>query len=185
MAINVSLGHVGEYVLSGSNCVADLSLSKFDPEFHPIVTCLHHSRVFRALTLAPSVSASFFLLAMQTLKCHPRTESVSFTVYPDITHTVTLSDFCTLLGMETNAQPYRTTDTDIFHMLNQLGHRTLVKSSSDFSKPQFPPIWRLVFTLVQRCLTNRTGSMDQGNIRIFTLLYGVVFNGRVYIGHLL
>src|SRR4051812_35937896 len=103
MAINVSLSLVGEYVLSSSNCVVDLTLSKFDSEFHPILTCLHHSRVFKALTLTPAVSASYFILAMKPLKCHPITDSVSFTVHPNITYKITQSEFCSLLGMEANA----------------------------------------------------------------------------------
>jgi hypothetical protein len=185
MALNVSLSTVGEYVLSSSNCVADLTLSKYDPEFHPILTCLHHSRVYKALTINNGVSASYFLLAMKTLKYHPKTDSISFKVYPDVTYTIKQSEFCSLLGMDAPSQPYRSTDADIFHMLNQLGHRTSVSTASDFLKPHFPPVWRLVFTLVQRCLTNRSSSMDQGNIRIFTLMYGVVFNGQVDIGGLI
>ncbi|TLX67350.1 hypothetical protein E9993_23300, partial [Labilibacter sediminis] len=111
---------------------------------------------------------------MKSIKYLPTSDSVSFKVYPDTTVTIKQSEFCSILGLAVPSKPHRTTDTEIFHMLNQLGHRTLVTKASDFLKPQFPPIWRLIFTLVQRCLTNRSSSMDQGNIRIFTLMYGVV-----------
>ena len=185
MALNVSLSMVGDHVVTSSNCIVDLTLSKFDREFHEILTCLHHSRVYRALTITSAVSASYFLLAMQTIKFHPKTDSVSFKVYPDTTYTINQLEFCALLGLAAPSTPHRSTDTEIFHMLNQLGYRTSVSTASDFLKPHFPPIWRLVFTLVQRCLTNHSSSMDQGNIRIFTLMYGVIFNGQVDIGGLI
>ena len=128
MALNVSLSMVGDHVVTSSNCVADLSLSKYDREFHEILTCLHHSRVYRALTITTAVSASYFLLAMKTLKFHPKTDSVSFKVYPDIMYTIKESEFCSLLGLAVPSTPHRSTDAEIFHMLNQLGHRTDRKS---------------------------------------------------------
>lgn len=54
-----------------------------------------------------------------------------------------------------------------------------MKSVSNFTKNNFPVVWSLFFTTVQRCLSCRTTGLDAGSMYIFHLMYGIVFEDTI------
>ena len=65
---------------------------------------------------------------------------------------------------------------DILRFVNMLGYNRELRNVSDFKRQFLPPIWNLFFSILNRSLTCKLGSLDQGNINIMTIMYGLFFN---------
>ena len=69
---------IPEYTTPSQNLRLNFDLSKYDHEFHLLLTCLKHSRVARAFEATSPVCTSYFNHAMHSLEFDPKAEVMVF-----------------------------------------------------------------------------------------------------------
>ena len=69
-------------------------------------------------------------------------------------------------------------NTDVFKdMLNDMGYRPEISTLSSMAKSKLPGYWNFFFTVLLRCLGERTTSSENANRNMLGVAYGLVHEG--------
>lgn len=94
-----------------------------------------------------------------------------------------LSTFRSLLHLPEKGDISGKTDFDeiadsekIIEDLKRLGYLGEMKSLSGFRRINLPPVWYCLFSVINKCLTEKHGSQDHGTRQILQIFHGIVKN---------
>ncbi|KAI3718388.1 hypothetical protein L6452_19257 [Arctium lappa] len=70
----------------------------------------------------------------------------------------------------------RPTSETLLQFIRMLGYNTEITRLSNFRRQHLPPIWNFMFSVLNRTLTCKLGSMDQATPEILSIMYALFFN---------
>ncbi|KAI3714930.1 hypothetical protein L6452_21892 [Arctium lappa] len=68
------------------------------------------------------------------------------------------------------------TSETLLQFIRMLGYNTKITRLSNFRRQHLPPIWNFMFSVLNRTLTWKLGSMDQATPEILSIMYALFFN---------
>ena len=102
-------------------------------------------------------------------------ESITFEIDTKKTH-ITKSRFISLLGLPQGCDlvdPKSISNSAILEMFYQMGYTEYLAIVSKFKKPNLPPMWNAMFTLIFKSFSERVTRSDSASKLSLTLMYGV------------
>ncbi|KAI3697897.1 hypothetical protein L6452_31000 [Arctium lappa] len=70
----------------------------------------------------------------------------------------------------------RPTSETLLQFIRMLGYNIEITRLSNFRRQHLPPIWNFMFSVLNRTLTCKLGSMDQATPEILSIMYDLFFN---------
>lgn len=153
----------------------DLGPLKYDNYLLPIVECLKYSPLVSALTKIDSVPMSLLSKAYSSASYIKEKQRITFEVHNRKT-SITKSRFFSVTGLaqtDDMIDPESVTNSSVLEMFYQMGYMETLTAVSKFSKPNLPPKWNGLFTLLFKAFSERVIGSNCASKLFMTIIYGV------------
>ena len=162
-------------IKQNQNLILDLSPFKYDSYMLPIIECLKYSPLVTALTNVECVPMSLLSKAYSSASYIKEEERITFDISDKKTF-ITKERFCSLLGLahdDSMVNPYSISTAATFEMFYDMGYKQIIPSISKFKKPNLPPQWNGLFTLLFKPFFERVTGSDYASKLFMNLMYGL------------
>ncbi|KAI3715212.1 hypothetical protein L6452_22184 [Arctium lappa] len=68
------------------------------------------------------------------------------------------------------------TKEEILEFLMFIGYAVPITKRTNFRRQNLPPLWNVLFSILNRCLTSKVGSPDQSSHTILAIMYGIYYD---------
>ncbi|KAI3669369.1 hypothetical protein L6452_40603 [Arctium lappa] len=68
------------------------------------------------------------------------------------------------------------TEEEILEFLRFIGYAVPITKRTNFRRQNLPPLWNVLFSILNRCLTSKVGSPDQSSHTILAIMYGIYYD---------
>lgn len=169
------------------NMLIDLEPSKYEPFMFPIIVVLKYSPLTIALTKMNNDPLSMISKAYTSTNYIKEECKISFEIH-NRTTSISKAHFCNLLGLPQtydmlNLESIST--TALLDMFYQMGYKETLTSVSKIKKPNLPPQWNGLFTLLFKGFLERVTGSDYASKMSMALIYGLYTGQNVNYGSVL
>ncbi|CAI9287432.1 unnamed protein product [Lactuca saligna] len=161
--------------------VAVVDPSKYFQLVQPLIICLDHSILKKALVMIEYVPISQLSLAYSIAIYNKKMEVMGFEIQRMKT-SISKTNFCKLSGLSITedfiAQDNIST-LSFIQVHQKMGYISDLSVLSQFKKFALPPIWNALFTIQFKCISKRSIGYDNASQVFHTLLYGLYFGEKI------
>lgn len=137
-------------LFSNQNLILDLDPSKYEAFLQPLIECLRHSPVAQDLSMTENVPLVHLSKAFSTARYQEIGSIITFEV-GFVQTSITKARFSRLLGFPASKDlidPESVSSSVILEMFYKMGYLDNLVVLSKFKKPNLPPMWNGLFTLI-------------------------------------
>lgn len=165
-------------IKANQNLILDLYSSKYAVSLQPMIECLRLSPLATTLTMAKNVPLVHLSKAFLIATYQEGEAVITFEIDTQKT-SISKSRFSRLLGFSQGrdlVDPdsiFSSAILDMFYQMGYVGNLTIL---SKFKKPNLPPLWNGLFTLIFKSFSERVTGSDSASKLFFTILYSLYHN---------
>jgi len=167
-----------------SNFVFEFDLNLYEHQYKIMALCLRHSSLAPALSKTVTISQATVSEMVNKADLDKDNRRFKFNLYGR-EFRFTKEDFCNMLELPIPAETDNVTPIMILDMFNYMGHHPPLMMVSRFRNANVPAVWSFFFTVLHRCLTGATTSVDQANTAFYKILHHLVYGSRINVGEIL
>jgi len=167
-----------------SNFAFEFDLNLYEHQYKIMALCLRHSSLAPALSKTVTISQATVSEMVNKADLDKDNRRFKFNLYGR-EFRFTKEDFCTMLELPIPEETDNVTPIMILDMFNYMGHHPPLMMVSRFRNANVPAIWSFFFTVLYRCLTGATTSVDQANTAFYKILHHLVYGSRINVGEIL
>lgn len=157
------------------NLVIDLDPFKSESYLLIIIECLEYSPLSTTLTKT-ECSPMSLLSKSYSLACYIKEEQrITFEIH-NRTTSITKSRFCLILGLtqiDDMIDPKSITNSSLLEMFYQMGYKGALTTVTNFRKPNLPPQWNGLFSILFKAFFERVTGSDCASKMFMAIIYGV------------
>lgn len=162
--------------------VAVLDPMKYSQLVQPLIVCLDHSMLKKALVSVEDVPISQLLSAYSITSYNKQMDVMNFELQ-GVKMSISMFNFYKLLVLST-AEDLIALDkisaSTIIQACHQMGYNSNLSVLSQFKKSALPPIWSALFTIMFKCFFEQSTGSDNAS-RLFHNLYMEFIRGTRFI----
>ncbi|KAI3697955.1 hypothetical protein L6452_31061 [Arctium lappa] len=174
-----------------NNHFVTLNPSGFPTEVAPLIQLLRNHFLVRALTLKRDDIPESYIQQFWLSARHAKMEKYGHCIIGYATHpsTVKILDLginhrklSDVFGLPTKSDlnlrkfSEKSTEEEILEFLRFIGYTVPISKRTNFRRQNLPPLWNVLFSILNRCLTSKVGSPDQSSHTILAILYGIYYD---------
>ncbi|CAI9268636.1 unnamed protein product [Lactuca saligna] len=157
---------------ANQNLILDLDPSKYEAFLQPLIEFLRHSPLAQALPMSENAPLAHLSKAFSTARYQESGSIITFKTAAQPT-SITKARYSRLLGFPTSRDlidPESVSSSAILEMFYQMSYLENLVILSKFKKPNLPPMWNRIFTLIFRSFPERvTGSNSSSKLFLIIL----------------
>ncbi|KAI3718541.1 hypothetical protein L6452_19418 [Arctium lappa] len=183
--------HLAQLNNKPNNHFVTLNPSGFPTEAAPLIQLLKNHFLVRALTLKRNDIPESYIQQFWLSARHVKMDKYGHCIIGYATHPSTekildlginrrkLSD---VFGLPTktdlNLQKFseEPTEEEILEFLRFIGYAVPITKRTNFRRQNLPPLWNVLFSILNRCLTSKVESPDQSSHTILAIMYGIYYD---------
>ncbi|KAI3702114.1 hypothetical protein L6452_27814 [Arctium lappa] len=174
-----------------NNHFVTLNPSVFPTEAAPLILLLKNHFLVRALTLKRDDIPESYIQQFWLTACHAKMDKYGHCIIGYVTHpsTVKILDLginhrklSDVFGLPTKSDlnlrkfSEEPTEEEILEFLRFIGYAVPISKRTNFRRQNLPPLWNVLFSILNRCLTSKVGSPDQSSHTILAIMYGIYYD---------
>ncbi|KAI3692473.1 hypothetical protein L6452_32289 [Arctium lappa] len=183
--------HSRQLNLKPNNHFAVLEPKGYPEEAAPLIQILKNHILTKALTLKRTDIPETYIQQFWLSAKHEKLDRYGYYVMGYATHPSTTQILDLGINRRRVAEvfelPIKTqlnltrysdepSDDEILEFLQFIGYAAPISKRTDFRRQNLPPLWNVLFSILNRCLTCKVGSPDQSSHTILAIMYGVYYD---------
>lgn len=166
------------------NFMVDLDVLKYNLTVQPLIECLLHSPLIKALMMFEKVPISHFRMSYSIGIYNNALDVMNFEVHGHKTSN-SKAIFCKFLGFSFSQDAIKPDAVSISRLItvfHQMGYHYNLSLLPKFKKSTFPPNWKALFTILFKCLSEIVIGSDSASKVFYTSSYGIFSTDNIDYG---